>query len=98
MTTKTIATIAAVLALTSVPALAQQPKSSQPSASVNCGMQGNTPPLVEGQVVKVDRSGGNVTVRGKDGTTHEFKASADTLADMKPGDRIEARLRPAQNC
>jgi Cu/Ag efflux protein CusF len=53
-----------------------------------------TPQTVEGQVVKIDRSQGRVTIRATDGTTHEFQASAETLQDLKEGDRIEARLRP----
>jgi hypothetical protein len=52
-----------------------------------------TPPTVEGQVVKIDRSQGRVTIRAADGTTHEFQASKETLQDLKEGDTIEARLR-----
>jgi hypothetical protein len=48
---------------------------------------------VEGQVVKVDTAQGKVTVRGTDGTTHEFQASKETLQDMKVGDKIAAKLR-----
>jgi hypothetical protein len=58
--------------------------------------QGRTPQTVEGQVVKIDKSTGRVMVRAQDGTTHEFQASAETLQDLKEGDRIEARLRPAK--
>ncbi len=52
-----------------------------------------TPQTVEGQVVKIDRSQGRVTIRTASGTIHEFTASAETLQDLKEGDRIEARLR-----
>lgn len=52
-----------------------------------------TPQTVEGQVVKIDRSQGRVTIRAADGTTHEFQASKETLQDLKEGDRIEAKLR-----
>ena len=52
-----------------------------------------TPQTVEGQVVKIDKSQGRVTIRAADGTTHEFQASKETLQDLKEGDRIEARLR-----
>jgi hypothetical protein len=45
---------------------------------------------IEGQVVKVDVAQGKVTVRGADGTTHEFQASKETLQDMKVGDKIAA--------
>jgi Cu/Ag efflux protein CusF len=55
--------------------------------------QGATPRMVEGQVVKIDRTQGRVTIRATDGTMHEFQASKETLQDLKEGDRIEARLR-----
>ena len=48
---------------------------------------------VEGQVVKVDAAQGKVTVRGADGTTHEFQASKETLQGMKVGDKIAAKPR-----
>jgi hypothetical protein len=51
------------------------------------------PERVEGQVTKVDAGQGKVTVRGPDGTTHEFQASKETLQDMKVGDKIAAKLR-----
>jgi hypothetical protein len=53
----------------------------------------NTPQTIEGQVVKIDRSRGRVTIRATNGTMHEFQASADTLKDLKEGDRLEAKLR-----
>ena len=56
------------------------------------------PDKVEGQVVSVDQNAGKMTIRDKSGTTHEFQASKETLADMKPGDTIEAKLRKAPNC
>jgi len=65
-----------------------------------CDPQGRvkTPVKVEGQVVKVDLAQGRVTVRETDGTVHEFQASNETLQDLKPGDRIEAKLREAPKC
>ena len=56
------------------------------------------PDKVEGQVVSVDQSAGKMTIRDKSGATHEFQASKETLAEMKPGDTIEAKLRKAPNC
>ena len=53
----------------------------------------NTPKSVEGQVVKIDKPTGRVTIKGADGSMHEFQASKETLDDLKVGDRIEARLR-----
>jgi hypothetical protein len=57
-----------------------------------------TPQAVDGQVVKIDKGQGKVTVRGADGATHEFQASKETLKDLKVGDRIEAKLRSAPDC
>ena len=56
------------------------------------------PERVEGQVVNVDQNSGKVTIREKNGSTHEFQANRETLQDMKPGDQIEARLREAPKC
>jgi hypothetical protein len=56
-------------------------------------LQGHTPQTVEGQVIKIDRAQGRVTILASDGVTHEFEASKETLQDLKEGDRIEARLR-----
>ncbi len=56
------------------------------------------PEKVEGQVLKVDAAAGKVTVRENNGSTHEFQASKETLQDLKPGDRIEAKLREAPKC
>jgi hypothetical protein len=56
------------------------------------------PEKVEGQVVKVDMDQGKLTVRGSDGTTHEFQASKETLQDYKVGDTIKAKLRSAPDC
>lgn len=57
------------------------------------------PEKVDAQVVKVDTQQGKVTVRDANGTLHEFSASKETLQDLKPGDRIEAKLRTAPaNC
>jgi len=56
------------------------------------------PPTVEGQVVKINKEEGKVTMRTSDGTVHEFQASKETLQDLKAGDRIAAKLRTAPNC
>ena len=57
-----------------------------------------TPEKVEGQVVAVDQTAGRITIRESNGTTHEFQANRETLQDMKPGDKIEAKLREAPKC
>jgi hypothetical protein len=57
-----------------------------------------TPELVEGQVSKVDRSQGKLTVRDSVGKEHEFFASNETLQDIKIGDPIKAKLREAPEC
>lgn len=94
MTVKRIATsaLAAVIFVAGT-AVAQQ--STPPK--VNCEAK-NAKEKVEGQVLKLDAATDIITVKEDDGTTHEFRASKETLQDLKPGDRIEARLRPAQNC
>ena len=53
---------------------------------------------MEGQVVSGDQNAGKMTIRDKSGATHEFQASKETLAEMKAGDTIEAKLRKAPNC
>jgi hypothetical protein len=57
-----------------------------------------TPEKVEGQVVQVDPDQGTLTLRGTDGTPHEFQASKETLQNYKVGDRLAAKLRSAPNC
>ena len=66
----------------------------------SCDVQGRmkTPERVEGQVLNVDNAQGKVTVRGADGTVHELQASAETLKDLKVGDKLEAKLREAPKC
>jgi hypothetical protein len=56
------------------------------------------PEKVEGQVVKVNPNQGTLTVRGPDGTTHEFQASKETLETMKVGDTVNAKLRVPEGC
>ncbi len=55
------------------------------------------PETIAGLVTKVDHERGRVTVRSSDLKIHEFKASAETLKDIKVGDRIEAKRRPETN-
>ena len=79
------------LLLWSGTALAQA--TSPPTTTRPPNPTANTPEVVSGQVVKIDRGQGKVTIREGNGRIHEFQASADTLKDLKEGDRIEARLR-----
>jgi len=64
----------------------------------DCKNRAQTPEKVEGQVTAVDQNSGRVTVRESNGTTHEFQANKETVKDMKPGDKIEAKLREAPKC
>jgi hypothetical protein len=57
-----------------------------------------TPERLEGEVTKIDAAKGTVTVRGSDGTVHEFQASTETLQDLKVGGRVEAKLRETSKC
>lgn len=65
--------------------------------SARCGTA-KAPENIEGQVVKVDMAQERLTMRTGDGTTHEFHAAKETLADYKAGDPIKARLRAASKC
>ena len=83
--------LVAVALLSAGLAFGQQPKPA------DCD-KARVPDTVEGQVVRVDPSTNKVTIRDQKGTTHEFQTNPETAKDMKPGDRIEARLRQAPNC
>jgi uncharacterized membrane protein YkoI len=48
---------------------------------------------IAGEVTKIDLERSRVTIRSKDGSVHEFEASAETLKDLKVGDYIEAKRR-----
>jgi hypothetical protein len=65
-----------------------------------CDSKGNinTPELVEGQVTRLDRSQGRLTVRDGGGKEYEFLASNETLQDYKVGDPIKAKLREVPKC
>jgi hypothetical protein len=97
MTMKVIAAsvLAASILVSGVSFAADNQASGQ--MKVNCNVK-SAPQMVDGQVLKVDLATNTITVKESNGTTHEFQASKETLQDLKAGDRIEARLRPAQNC
>lgn len=61
-------------------------------------IQAGAPKKLDGQVVQIDPDQGKVTVRESNGATHDFRASAETLRSYKVGDRIQATLRPGQEC
>ena len=61
-------------------------------------MKASAPQKVEGKVVRVDQAQGKVAVTESDGKTHEFKASKETLQELKVGDNVEARLRELPKC
>jgi len=56
------------------------------------------PKKMDGQVVQIDPDQGKVTMRESNGATHDFRASAETLRSYQVGDRIQATLRPGQEC
>lgn len=58
----------------------------------------NAPDMLEGEVTHVDMGQGKLTLRARDGTTHEFEASQETLKDYKVGDPIKAKLRRDPRC
>ena len=53
--------------------------------------------IIAGVVTEIDQGRSRVTVRSSDGQPHEFEASAETLKELKVGDRIEAKRRPEKN-
>ena len=61
-------------------------------------IQAGAPKKMDGQVVQIDPDQGKVTVRASNGATHDFRASPETLRSYKVGDRIQATLRPGQEC
>jgi len=56
-----------------------------------------TSEVVDGVVTKIDLDSHRVTVRSSDQELHEFEASAETLKELRVGDRIEAKRRPETN-
>jgi hypothetical protein len=88
MTTRIVAAALAVaLAAGTGVSLAQtKPSGSAPGAAA-------APERIEGQVVKIDRKTNMVTLRLADGSTQEFQANKETIADLKVGDRLEAKKR-----
>ena len=61
-------------------------------------IQAGAPKKMDGQDVQIDPDQGKVTVRASNGATHDFRASPETLRSYKVGDRIQATLRPGQEC
>lgn len=55
------------------------------------------PEHVAGQVVDVSKDG-KMTVRDDKGQTHQFQVSKEMAKDMKPGDKIDAKLSEGQKC
>jgi hypothetical protein len=101
---KTLTLMAALVAAAMLivgPAFAQGTKTRndcQPSASAKgSAARPKAPEKIEGQVTKVDPASGTLTVKRPDGTTHDFRGSAETIKDYKPGDTIELTLR-AEAC
>jgi hypothetical protein len=90
-TTIAAAILSSVLLASGMASAQTQPKAADPCPK-------GAAPRVEGQVVKIDAAQNRVTVRGGDGTTHEFQASKETLQDMKVGDTIKANLRVPEHC
>ena len=66
----------------------------KPAACIQAG----APKKLEGEVVQIEPEQGTVTVRESNGATHDFRASPETLRSYKVGDRMEATLRPGQEC
>jgi hypothetical protein len=54
-----------------------------------------TSETIAGVVTKIDPEKSRVTVESSDGQPHEFEGSAETLKDLKVGDRLELKRRPS---
>jgi hypothetical protein len=65
-----------------------QPKESQPAAS-----PAGAPERIEGTITAIDPASGTVTLRSSDGQFHSFRGNAETLADLKVGDKLELNKR-----
>jgi len=52
------------------------------------------PETIVGVVTKIDPEQRRVTVESSDGQPHEFEGAAETLKDLKVGDRLEVKRRP----
>ena len=83
---KYMVTLIALAAFTSIPASADDKKSS------DCAKPG-TPQELSGKVTAVDMAQQQITFQDSSGTTHVMKAAPDTLKGYKPGDTITATLR-----
>ena len=92
-----VATSALLFWLGAAVAQAPKPADCQPSASPSGQPSARAPQQLDGQVVKIDKKAGMVTLKTADGTTHEFRANQETLNDLKVGDKLEAKLR-TPNC
>ena len=67
---------------------------TQPKASADC-VHKSAPQKVEGQVVAVAPDG-KMTVKDKNGKTHDFQVSAEMAKEYKAGDQIEAKPSEGQ--
>jgi hypothetical protein len=76
-------------------ALAQSSRAKDceyPSASAR-RQAARAPQQIEGEVTSIDHGTSMVTMRLQDGSSQQFRASRDTLEDLKVGDRIAAKKR-----
>jgi hypothetical protein len=90
-----VATLVAALASWSTVTVAQTKSTDcpQPSASPGAAGAAKAPARIEGQVTNIDRKSNMVTMRLSDGSTQQFRGNDETIADLKVGDRIEAKKR-----
>ena len=69
----------------------------QPKAAGAADCKKGAPEHVTGQVVDVSKDG-KMTVRDDKGQTHQFQISQDMAKNMKPGDKVDAKLSEGQKC
>ena len=68
--------------------LAQTTGESAPSAAVPAA-----PERISGTVTAIDSKSGTVTLRGDDGQTHQFRGDAETVKNLKVGEKIDLSRR-----
>lgn len=91
-----LAALAAALVSGPAAGFAQQKKEDCPQPAASPGARAAAaaaPERIEGEVTNVDRQTNTVTMKLSDGSTQQFVGDQDTIADLKVGDRIEAKKR-----
>lgn len=102
MRTFTIGTALLAALLLVVGVAAAQPKKPDcpPSPSASPGAATRAPGKIEGTVTDIDGQSHMVTLRDANGQIHQFRGNAETIKDLKVGDKLELnkRVASAKDC